>query len=73
MCLFSLDFYALSYSGLDSAYIKCVIREKTKKTRALTFCVRIVVLSVIIQKSNPGIRLLDDTPVIKEHAKTDVS
>ena len=72
MCLFSLDFYALSYSGLDSAYMKCVKRED-KKTHALTFCVRIVVLSVIIQKSNPGNRLLEDTPVIKEHAKTDVS
>ena len=33
VCLFSLDFYALLYSGLDSAHIKCGIRrEKTKKT-----------------------------------------
>ena len=69
MCLSSLDFYVLLYSRFDSAYINCVIRrEKHKK-----LCFNVLCANRCIRrhytKSDPGIELLEETPVIKEHLK----
>ena len=75
VCLFLLDFYALFYYGLDSQHIKCVLRgDKTKKTVLYGFvCDKSLKNRVTMRKSNPGIRLPEDTPIIKEHAQEGVS